>query len=70
VVIIKAQEFRSLGKNRAEALRRLEDLIASVAAVPKKRRPGRPTRSAVARRLEDKTRRASVKSGRGKVTVE
>ncbi|PIV72609.1 MAG: aminoacyl-tRNA hydrolase, partial [Rhodocyclales bacterium CG17_big_fil_post_rev_8_21_14_2_50_68_7] len=39
VVIIKAQEFRSLGKNRAEALRRLEDLIASVAAVPKKRRP-------------------------------
>src|SRR5574340_730425 len=39
VVIIKAQEFRSLEKNRAEALRRLHELIASVAVLPKKRRP-------------------------------
>jgi len=37
VVIIKAQEFRSLEKNRAEALRRLQGLIASVAVLPKKR---------------------------------
>ena len=35
VVIIKAQEFRSLEKNRAEALRRLEELIAKIAFVPK-----------------------------------
>jgi ribosome-associated protein len=67
VVIIKAQEFRSLEKNRAEALRRLEDLIASVAVLPKTRRPTRPTRSSVTRRLDSKTRRATVKAGRGKV---
>ena len=67
VVIIKAQEFRSLEKNRAEALRRLEDLIASVAVLPKTRRPTRPTRSSVAKRLDSKTRRANVKAGRGKV---
>jgi ribosome-associated protein len=67
VVIIKAQEFRSLEKNRGEALRRLEDLIASVAIVPKKRRPTKPTRSSVAKRLENKARRATVKAGRGKV---
>jgi ribosome-associated protein len=67
VVIIKAQEFRSLEQNRAEALRRLQDLIASVAVLPKKRRPTRPTRAAVAKRMEDKTRRATVKARRGKV---
>lgn len=67
VVIIKAQEFRSLEGNRAEALRRLQEMIDSVAVLPKKRRPTRPTRAAVARRLEGKTRRATVKAGRGKV---
>ncbi len=67
VVIIKAQEFRSLEKNRDEALRRLHELIDSVAVLPKKRRPTRPTRSSVAKRLESKVRRATVKAGRGKV---
>jgi len=67
VVIIKAQEFRSLEKNRAEAMRRLEDLIASVASVPKKRRPTKPTKSSIAKRMDDKARRATVKAQRGKV---
>jgi ribosome-associated protein len=67
VVIIKAQVFRSLEKNRAEALRRLHELIASVAVLPKKRRATKPTRTAVARRLENKARRGTIKSGRGKV---
>jgi ribosome-associated protein len=67
VVIIKAQEFRSLEKNRAEALRRLHELVASVAVPPKRRRPTRPTRTSVAKRLESKTRRSTIKSGRGKI---
>lgn len=67
VIVIKAQEFRSLEKNRAEALRRLEEMIASVAVLPKKRRPTKPTRSSVTKRLDSKTRRATVKAGRGKV---
>src|SRR5438132_13161653 len=45
VVIIKAQEFRGLEKNRAEALRRLHDLVAIVAVVPKQRRPTKPSRT-------------------------
>lgn len=67
VVIIKAQEYRSLEKNRGEALRRLQELIASVAVLPKKRRPTKPTRSAVAKRLDNKARRATVKAGRGPI---
>ena len=64
IVIIKAQEFRSLEKNRAEAMRRLQGLVDSVAALPKKRRPTRPTRSSIAKRLESKARHASLKAGR------
>jgi len=67
VVVIKAQAFRSLEKNRAEAMRRLEELIAGAAEVPKARRETRPTRSSIRKRLEGKARRAAVKSGRGRV---
>ncbi len=64
VVVIKAQEFRSLEKNRAEALRRLEQLVASVAVVQRARRPTKPTHGSVKRRLEQKGRRAAIKTGR------
>ncbi len=70
VVIIKAQEFRSLEKNRAAAMRRLQGLVNSVAALPKKRRPTKPTRSSVAKRLEFKSQRSLVKAGRGSQGIE
>ncbi len=43
VIVIKAQQHRSQEKNREEALRRLQELIKSVAISPKKRRPTRRT---------------------------
>jgi ribosome-associated protein len=64
VIVIKAQTFRSLEQNRAEALRRLEVLIAAAALVPGVRRPTRPGRAAVERRLAGKTHRAAIKAGR------
>lgn len=64
VLVIKAQKFRSLEKNRAEALRRLEDLIRAAAHVPRTRVPTRPTRASVKRRLESKSRRAGIKAAR------
>jgi ribosome-associated protein len=67
VVVIKAQEFRSLEKNRAEAMRRLQELVASVAVLPRKRRPTKPTKTSIAKRLEGKARRATVKAGRSRV---
>ena len=66
VVIIKAQKFSSLGKNRGEALRRLEELVASVANPPRTRWPTRPTRSSIAKRLESKKRHALLKAARRK----
>ena len=67
VVVIKAQAGRSQDASRAEALRRLNDLVASVAVPPRVRRATKPTRAAKRRRLEGKSQRAEVKAGRGKV---
>ncbi|RJX32193.1 MAG: aminoacyl-tRNA hydrolase [Oxalobacter sp.] len=67
VVIIKAQTFRSQDKNREAALRRLQDLVASVAVVPPARKPTKPTRSSQKKRLEKKAQRGQVKAMRGKI---
>ena len=64
VIIIKAQEYRSLEKNRGEAMQRLQALIDSVAVLPKKRRPTQPSKGSIKRRLEGKARRGEVKAGR------
>ena len=67
VVVIKAQSYRSQEKNRADALARLDALIASVARTPRARRATRPTRTSVLKRLEGKSRRASLKAARGRI---
>ena len=69
-MVIKAQEFRSLEKNRSEALRRLQVLVSGVATLPKKRLATKPTRSSQRRRLETKVRRSAIKVGRGRVEEE
>jgi len=67
VVIIKAQRYRSQDQNRADALARLEDLVAKVEAVPALRKPTRPTRSSQRRRVEAKVRRGEIKAARAKI---
>lgn len=64
VVVIKAQKFRSLEKNRAEALRRLAELVARAARIPRARRATRPGAAAVAKRLREKSQRADLKAAR------
>jgi ribosome-associated protein len=68
IVVIKAQAHRSQEKNRAEAMQRLQDMVASVAVLPRTRRPTRPTRGSQTRRLEQKSSRGQIKSMRGKIT--
>ncbi|MBW4506881.1 MAG: aminoacyl-tRNA hydrolase [Scytonematopsis contorta HA4267-MV1] len=67
VVVIKAQEHRSQEQNKSEALRRLQELIRSAIVVPEKRRPTKPSRSSQRKRLDSKSKRASIKSLRKKV---
>ena len=66
VIVIKAQAHRSLEMNRAEALARLNSLVAAAAHIPKKRRATRPTRSSQKRRVESKKHRGAIKAARRK----
>lgn len=67
VIIIKAQNYRSQEKNRADALARLKELILAATRVQKTRRPTRPTRNSQKRRLESKEKRGRIKALRGRV---
>ena len=67
VVVIKAQEHRSLEMNRADALARLNAMVQSVATPPRARKPTKPTYGSKQRRLEGKAQRGQVKATRGRV---
>jgi len=67
VIVIKAQQFRTQEKNRADALHRLQTLIRSVTLVQKARRPTKPSRNARKKRTDSKTKRGQTKSLRGNV---
>ncbi|MDA7088328.1 alternative ribosome rescue aminoacyl-tRNA hydrolase ArfB [Pseudomonas sp. SA3-5] len=67
VVIIKAQQYRTQEQNRADALERLAELIRNAGKTEKARRPTKPTFGSKKRRLEGKTKRGTIKAGRGKV---
>lgn len=68
VVIIKAQQYRSLEKNRDDALDRLRQLIKSATRVQKKRVATKPSKSSQQKRLQSKTKRGDVKAKRGRVS--
>jgi ribosome-associated protein len=67
VAVIKAQQYRSLEKNREEALFRLQALIRRAAAAPKMRKPTRPTAASQIKRLDRKSKRGRIKTLRAKV---
>jgi ribosome-associated protein len=67
VVVLKAQQSRSLEANKEDALRRLQELVDQASVVQAVRRPTRPTRSSQRRRLDEKTKSGQTKALRGKV---
>lgn len=62
VLTVTAQEERSQLRNREIALERLQGILAqAIAPPPRTRRPTRPSRRAVERRIAAKKRRAKTK---------
>ncbi len=61
-VVIKAQRFRSLEQNRADALARLQQLLQRASFTPKLRRATQPTAAARQRRSDSKIRRSRQKA--------
>ena len=67
VLVLKAQQSRSLEQNKADALLRLQEIIDSVAVLPTIRRTTKPTRGSQRRRLDSKSTHGLLKQSRGKV---
>lgn len=67
VLVLKCQEHRTQERNRQAALDRLRAVVAPYCHTPTSRKPTRPTRASVRRRLDSKAKRSSVKSRRGPV---
>ena len=66
-IVIESGRTRSQARNREDARSRLLELLREAAAPPPpKRRPTRPTRGSVERRLKAKAVRGSVKRDRGR----
>lgn len=65
VLVVVASEYRAQLRNRDAARRRLaQRLREALAPPPRSRRPTRPTRGSVERRLQTKAVRSSVKAQR------
>ncbi len=69
IVIIKAQQERSQKQNKDIALNRLQTLIKSVFVTPKKRKPTKPTKVSIKKRMDSKTKRGQLKVQRKKVDI-
>jgi ribosome-associated protein len=63
-LVIEAREYRTQAQNRVAARERLHALLAQAAIVPKARRPTRPSRASMEKRLEAKQKRSDVKRHR------
>ncbi len=70
VIVIKARSERSQARNKTLALARLKEIISEALKVKKVRKPTRPSKGAVQRRLDAKTKRAGLKSTRKKPKIE
>jgi ribosome-associated protein len=69
-LIITARRFRTQEANRADARRRLAEMIAAAHIVQAKRKPTRPSRAAKAERVERKRQRSAVKRTRSRVELD
>lgn len=70
VLVITADRFRSQARNREDARERLIDLIREAATPPKPRRATKPTYASKLRRQDAKKRRSTVKSLRGRASLD
>lgn len=64
VLHLTCQTTRSQFRNRAEVTERFQHLLRQALHVPKRRRPTRPSRAAVERRMQEKRRVAGIKQER------
>ncbi len=63
-LIVVSQRYRDQGRNVADCLAKLREMIRSVATPPTPRKPSRPTHGSKVRRLTNKRVQSQRKAGR------
>ena len=63
-LILMSDRHRDQGRNAADCLEKLKEMISSVWRAPKKRKPTKPTYGSKQRRLQSKKARGETKQGR------
>ena len=66
-LLLESQNHRSQHLNRAEAREKLHAIVKACWQAPKRRRPTKPTKASVKRRLDSKKRRSALKESRSKL---
>jgi ribosome-associated protein len=61
---LSSEVHRDQPRNRDDCVQKLTEMLRSVAKPPKKRRPTKPTRGSVERRLQAKKQRGQTKAAR------
>lgn len=69
-LLITSQRYRDQARNIEDCLHKLQEMVASAARVPKRRRPTRPTKKSAEERLKRKQVQARKKQTRRKVDLE
>lgn len=64
VLILVSEKYRSQHRNRADVTARFFDLVIASLVPVKKRRPTKPTRSSVEKRIRSKKIRGDIKKSR------
>jgi ribosome-associated protein len=63
-LLITSQRYRDAGRNMSDCLEKLRYMLHTVAEAPKSRRPTKPTKASVRRRLDQKRRQSGRKTQR------
>lgn len=63
-LVMHSQRYRDQGRNVADCLEKLRELLLEVAVAPRRRKPTRPTKGSVQRRLTAKKQRSNRKQNR------
>jgi len=67
VLMLKAENKRSQLQNKQEALKKMDKLLAKAFTIKKKRKPTKPGKAAVQKRLDKKKQQAEKKQWRKKL---
>ena len=63
-LLVRSERFRDAGRNVADCLEKLRAMLAEVATPPRRRKPTKPSRASIRRRLDRKRKQSQKKQSR------